>query len=766
MAQKLKFALLFVVASSIGLVLYVGWVLKTQGSAENYWSKVDAENVKFDEFAVPTIKAANWSELIRRQGHVIASERLWQMDLIRRKAGGRLSEWFGPEAFPHDEEMRLQNRQEISAIAADNLPPDERKTCDEYARGVNDFITNNPGKWGAEYKIIGFDPEPWSCKDSVLAMLEMADMLTNSADSEAQSETWRRNLSPKWQEFLFTLNHPWNRPLFGASDVAHAPLPPAQEYLVPAPIVPEQHANVTVVEHSIVGSNNWAWAGPSGKFVANDPHLGQSVPQIWYAVRLVIGKNEWIAGVSVPGIPGVIIGMNPFVAWSFTNTGEDVDDYLEEKINEAGTEYLAAIENGTEVWLPMTKKSFEIIVKGENEPRIVEGKFTHRGPLFSLKNLGNKLYARQWLALRPEVIRLPVELFFRAQDLDGLSAALAGMKLPAQNTVAMDRKGNIRYQTTGTGIDRKMSGLRPVDALSGEWIQLQPSAMRPVKTLNFTGSPIMMATANERIWVDSYGHTWFNDDRKDRIMTQLASNENQTRSTMEALHLDTTGRFRKVVIDWMIARADKDLTIKNKIPDRWRTWSGSSMDDQVTFNDADQAEKEMTKIFLSRVAETFTSEEDKKTDYFAPMRRAWVLTVLLQEGNQGTAIFGVNDEELAKHLVNMLAERKHPETYSFKNRWKAQHPFVAGIPVLGKVFAVSETEQWGAGDLVLAEKNTFGPSARMVWDLDKPMESTWIFPVGQSGHVWSKHYRDFHKLWEKKGVTNVFPAEEKALFGY
>jgi penicillin amidase len=765
MAQKLKFSLLFFIAVLLGLALYVGWILSTQGNASGYWSKVDNENVKFDEYGIPTIKAANWFELIRRQGHVIASERLWQMDLIRRKAGGRLSEWFGPQAFEHDKEMQLQNRQEIAGIAADNLPLDERKTCDEYARGVNEFITSNHGKWGVEYKLIGSEPEPWTCKDSVLALIEMADMLTSSAETEASSETWRRNLSSKWQAFLFSQNHPWNKPLFGESDVAHAALPPIEEYLTPAPIVAEKHAAINVVEHSIVGSNNWAWAGPTGKFVANDPHLGQSVPQIWYAMRLVTGKNEWIAGVSVPGIPGVIIGMNPFVAWAFTNTGEDVDDFLEEKLNEDGSEYLAKIDNGKEVFLPVTKKSFQILVKGDAEPRIVEGRFTHRGPLVSVPSLGKQFYSRQWLALRPEVMRLPVELFFRAQDLNGLSTALAGMKLPAQNTVAMDRKGNIRYQTTGTGLDRKMSGLRPVDAISGEWIQLQPSSMRPVKDIEFNGSPIMMATANERIWVDNLGHTWYNDDRKDRIMTELASKD-QTRQAMEELHLDTTGRFRKLVIDWIVTRADKDPVTKSKIPDRWRTWKGSSVEDQVTFDDADLAEKEMTKIFLSRVAETIKSEEDRKTDYSFPMRRAWFLTVLLQEGNEGTKIFGVNDEELARHLVNMLAISKKEESYSFKNRWKAQHPFVTGIPVLGKIFAVSETEQWGAGDLVLAEKTTFGPSVRMVWDMDKPMESTWVFPVGQSGHVWSKHYKNFHDLWAKKVVTNVFPKNEQALFGY
>jgi penicillin amidase len=765
MAKKLKVSLLFIVVVLLGLAIYAGWILRSQGNASDYWSKVDNENVKFDEYGIPTIKAANWNELIRRQGHVIASERLWQMDLIRRKAGGRLAEWFGPKAFQHDQEMQLQNRQEIASVAADNLPPDERKTCDEYARGVNDFITSNNGKWGVEYKLIGFEPEPWSCKDSVLALIEMADMLTASAESEAKSETWRRNLSTKWQAFLFSQNHPWNKPLFGESDVAHAPLPPAEEYLTPAPIVGEKHASINVVEHSIVGSNNWAWAGPTGKFVANDPHLGQSVPQIWYAMRLITTKNEWLAGVSVPGIPGVIIGMNPYVAWAFTNTGEDVDDFLEEKLNEAGTEYLASIKDGVEVWLPITKKSFQILVKDEKEPRTVEGNFTHRGPLLSIPNLGKQFYSRQWLALRPEVMRLPVEMFFRAQDLNGLSAALAGMKIPAQNAVAMDRKGNIRYQTTGTGIDRKMSGLRPVDAIAGEWIQLQPSSMRPVKDLEFTGTPIMMATANERIWVDSLGHTWFNDDRKDRIMTQLASKD-QTRQSMEELHLDTTGRFRKLIIDWIVTRADKDSEAKSKIPDRWRTWKGSSMEDQVTFDDADLAEKEMTKIFLARVAETIKSKEDRKTDYSFPMRRAWFLTVLLQEGNEGTQIFGVNDEELAKHLVNMLVGKKKEESYSFKNRWLAQHPFVTGIPVLGKIFAVSETEQWGAGDLVLAEKTTFGPSVRMVWDMDKPMESTWVFPVGQSGHVWSKHYKNFHDLWAKKVVTNVFPKDEQALFGY
>lgn len=766
MGQKVKIALLVMCILMIGVAGYAGWVLRSQGNAHDYWKRGAGDGVSFDEFGVPTIRAAGWTELVRLQGHVVASERLWQMDLIRRKAAGRLSEWFGKPAFEHDEGNQKEDRINIAKTAADLLPVDERKTCDEYARGVNDFITASPGRWGIEYKLLGVEPEPWQCADSMLVLIEMAELLTQAAPDEARSEVWRRNLSKGWDDFLFTLNHPWNKPLFGESDVAHAPFPPEHEYLPAAPLDPEKHASVNFTDPDIVGSNNWAWSGSSGKFLANDPHLGQSVPQIWYALRLLSDKDHWLAGVALPGLPGVVIGRNAHVAWSFTNTGEDVDDFLEEKLSADGQSYLAKVDKNGEVWAPVIHKTFEIKVKDEANPRVIEGLFTHRGPLSTRKYLGTKkLYARQWLVLRPEVLRLPVEMLFRAKTLDEHSDAIANMRLPAQNVVSMDREGNIRYRTSGTGVERTQSGRRPIDAISGEWRGLQPAAKRPELTIPFSAeNPGMLATANERIWIDQYGHNWFSDDRKDRIMSVLAESPAHTVETMQKLHLDTTGRFRKLLIAWVVARVDQQQAVRDRIPARWRNWDGSSATDPLTFAESELIEKEMTRVFISRVAETFSSEVDKKEDYFWFMRRAWLLTVLLEPEDKGTRIFGVDDKELAAYLVTYLAEQD-VVPHHISNKWTAQHPFVANVPLIGKIFAVSEIEQYGAGDLVAAEKPTFGPSMRMVWDLGKPENSTWVFPVGQSGHVWSTHYRGFRSLWMKHGVTRVFPEDEMALFG-
>lgn len=765
MGQKFRAVVVIAVVTLVLVIGYAGWIMRSQGNADgNYWK--DTPGITFDDHGVPTIVEKDWAALLRKQGHVVASERMWQMDLIRRKASGRLSEWFGAQAFEYDQSVRTEDRIRIAEIAADNLPPEEHRSCEEYARGVNDFITGNPGQWSIEYTLLKVEPEPWRCADSLLVLIEMSDLLTSSADSEARAEVWRRHLSPAWDQFLFSSNHPWNHPLFGQRSSDHPPLPPEQEHLPLQPISGESTAGIDFVDPEPVGSNNWAWAGATGKFVANDPHLGQSVPQIWYALRLVSSPDQWVAGVSLPGIPGVIIGMNADVSWAFTNTGEDVDDYLEEKISDDGLSYLASTGDNGDVWKPIVRKEFEIKVKGENASRKVEGLFTHRGPLAKRKYLGDKFYSRQWLALRSEVLRLPVQKLFSARSLDEHSEAISNMKLPAQNVVSMDKQGNIRYRTSGTGVVRQASGRRPISAIIGEWKGIEPAESRRQLTLAYSSeAPIMMATANERIWVDEFDHNWFNDDRKARIMEFLASRTDHSLESMQELHLDTNGRFRKMLIDWVIARVDQDPEAVAKVPQRWRVWSGNSVEDAQTFAEADVIEKEMTKVFVSRVSEHLLSGDDKKEDYYWFMRRAWLLTVLVQPDDKGTAIFGVNDRELASHLV------KHTfaspvVSHEKANRWGAQHPFVANVPVLGKLFAVKDIDQYGSGDLVRAEKPTFGPSMRMVWDMDNQAKSTWVFPVGQSGHVWSKQYRGFRNLWAKHGVTTVFPDREKSLFGF
>ena len=763
---------LFVVVAILAVVVAFFVAVKQQGLSQGDLESYSGAKIRLDNFGIPTIEGADWHAVLRAEGYVIASERLWQMDLIRRKAGGRLAAWFGPVALENDVAAQSEDRLALVAKSALALPPSERQSCEDFSSGVNRFIEERKNFWSIEYQLVGATPEPWTCADSLLVILEMADMLTASAPSDARNFAWRRHLTPAWQRFLFPDQHRWNVPLFGAADGKSEPLPPSSDWIAKRPLESTEEAAsktprtgaVVFKDPPVIGSNNWAWSGASGTFLANDPHLGYGVPDIWYAIRLKVANDDWAVGATIPGVPGIVVGMNPHLAWAFTNSGEDVDDYLKETLRADGAEYLAAGDAASGEWRPVTKKTFEIAVKGEPAPRRIDALFTHRGPLAKRKYLGDDFYSRQWLALKDGVLRLPSRLM-SARNLDEFDRAIDDMRIPSQNVVAADRVGNLSYRTSGTGVDRPLSGVIPQDAVKGEWRGLRDVATRRRLRIasNATGAPTFIATANQRIWRDDFGNSWSSDDRVDRIRTVLSAKADHSQADMEALQKDTTSRFRKLLLAWVgknVGSASELSPEQKKILDSWQGFDGDSQTHERAFTHSEIVDEELSTVLLSRVRDAFLTGDDREIKYESWMRRAWLLVVLTADGDAGFQPFGLTAQEVARHLLaKVVAADPTLVLHSEANRWKGQHPFVGRVPVLGALFKIDEFPQFGAGDTPRAEHPNFGPSTRLVWNLKKPEESTWSFPVGQSGHAFTAHYRDFQALWREGRSVPVFPPE-------
>lgn len=753
-ALKVGFGAILALVLLIAVAFFV--LFKRQGVPDGFWANYKAAKVQFDDHGIPTIDADSWSVVIETQGYVVAASRLWQMDLIRRRASGRLSEWFGPEAFARDERMMREGRPDIVRAAVEALPSQERAMCDGFAKGVNSFIREQPWRWGVEYVILRVQPEPWTCADSMLVLLTMAETLSSGADREAQQEVWRRHLSPAWQEFLFPVDHPWNHPLVGTTTRQQPAFPPESQFL---PMQPLSGDELGAVAHPyVVGSNNWAWRGPTGTFLSSDPHLGQTVPQLWYAIRLRTSPTSWTVGGALPGLPGVIIGMNSSVAWSFTNSGEDVDDYLQETLSPDGQSYLARGHGATVEWRPIEKRTYLVSVRGESQPREVHAMFTQRGPLLENSLLGPGLYARQWLPLKPGMLRLPIVAMMEAKSMSELDTALDAMTTPSQNAVVADRNGGIGYRVTGVGVRRTVSGRRPISALAGEWAGYDEQAKRPRLFYPAEDGGVRhLATANERVFTDPYGFDWASDDRKDRIETVLSASDSLQREDMERLQIDTVGRFRRLLLEWVRAKAGETDGPAAALMAEWAGWNGDSRVIPRAFTQSTFVETRLIALLIGRVSASF-KETAKRVPYSSHMDRAWLLTVLEAPGDDGLRPFGLTATEVARDLVKDLVSRDaslvmHQEA----NRFAGRHPFVGRLPLIDALFKVGTPIQWGASDLVLAERPEFGPSMRLNFDLTHPGQSTWVFPVGQSGHAGSSHYADLQPVWAEGHVVAMFP---------
>lgn len=752
-----------VVALVVVAGLGVFWLVRNQGASASELEAYEGATVRIDDFGIPTIDADSWPAAVEAQGYVTASQRFFHMDMIRRFSAGRVAELYGAAAVPLDEGRRLEDWPGVVAEAEKRLDAHDRELLEAYARGVNRFLEDHPRRVSLEYLVLGVEPEPWKIADTLFITILMSEQLATAAPDEAIRQRWHDALGDEWFDFLYPTDHPWNQPLFGTPDRT-GPVMPTKP-LPSAPIdatelaradMPEPQRVAGLYDEDVAGwgaSNSWAWCGGDDCYLANDPHLAASVPHLWFMNRLRIAKDEWVVGVSIPGAPGIVLGMNAYLAWAFTNVGEDVDDYLLEELSEDGTKYVERIEDGEKVWAPVITKKHVIQVKG-GAPVEVVSRHTSRGPIAKRDHLDG-IYARRWLPLQPG-LALPAFDTNRAKTWDEMMTALDDMRVPAQNVLVVDRHGNMGYRASGTGIVRKRSGRFPRAAVEDDWQGYEPASERPRLQIYVKGpnpdAPRFIATANERIWVDPHGQKWTEDLRKDRIQRVLASKTKFVREDMEALQMDTVDRYHHMILDWLAAHTKASDPKATAMLARWKKWDGDAKSDVETYTEAIEAERMLLDVCIGRAKKAFLDGASPEAlPYRARLDSAWVLTAM----EQGFGVFGFTDEDLATKLVTALAA-KDLEPYPTANRWKAQHAFVGRVPVVGEWLKIPETPQYGWSSVVQVERPKFGASTRMVWDLKDPKASTWVTPVGQSGHPFSGHYADLVKRYHEDVRLNVF----------
>ena len=347
-----------------------------------------------DKWGVPHIYAQSLDDLIFTQGFVHAQERLWQMDLNRRLAHGRLSEIFGKIAFDTDRMLRIIGLTRAAQADLAHVDPETERALNSYALGINTFITINRNRLPLEFTLLNYKPAPWAPLDSLVIGKFIAWGLSGNWDSEIVHAAFVARLGAERAARLQGEYHPEN------------------------PLVLQDHTFVAMLDHLIeqfnaarkwlpVGgvsgaSNNWVVSGAksiTGKpLLANDPHLTLQIPSVWYENHLCAPELE-VTGVSFPGTPAVVIGHNRDVAWGLTASFADVQDLYIEKFNpENGSQYQYQGK-----WEQATILREEIRVKGETTPRVEEVTITRHGPVINALVPASLVGATGWspkLALR------------------------------------------------------------------------------------------------------------------------------------------------------------------------------------------------------------------------------------------------------------------------------------------------------------------------------------------------------------------------------
>ena len=419
-------------------------------------------SVQRDAHGVPHIHASTLDDLVFAQGFVTAQDRLFQMDTLRRYSSGELAEILGSRLIPHDKLQRTLQIRASADRAIAVLPPDQLHLLEAYAKGVNASMEQQAGHLSIEFRVLQYKPAPWTPRDSLLVSMAMFQDLTNTYPAKLAREALTVQLPPELVQDLYPTgswrDHPPSHPqpdlTVPGPPIEQVPLDESQASLaLPA------RAEADTCEACVPGSNNWVVSGAhtaSGKpLLSNDMHLATSLPGIWYETDLeapIAGQPELhVAGVTIPGLPLIVVGHNAHLAWGFTNLGADVQDvYIETTRGSGDSE---EFQTAAGDWQPVMHIGETIKVKhGRNISLDVLA--TKHGdavtPILTptIKGETRQLSLR-WTLYDPSVIQVPVLALATSHDWTSFLAAFSQFGGPAQNVVYTDDQGHIGYHAVG-----------------------------------------------------------------------------------------------------------------------------------------------------------------------------------------------------------------------------------------------------------------------------------------------------------------------------
>ena len=735
-----------------------------------------AVTVTRDHHGIPTIEAANLDDLFFAQGYVTAQDRLWQMDGMRRFAAGELSEILGPDYIKVDKEQRILGMRQAARKALTTFSAENRTRFEDYARGVNAYIDSHRNDLPLEFRILHYQPKPWAAEDSTVIAAQMVKDLNHDPNILSREKILDK-LGPELAADLY--------PNSSMHDHPPTATPPNLEGK-PADEENEEDethspTSVTQVDPSflndpfLVGSNDWVVSGAhtvSGKpLLSDDMHLGHQMPNLWFEAHLRSGNYD-VAGVTLPGMPFVVVGHNQRMAWGFTNVGATVEDLYIETFN-AGGKYKTP-----DGWKDPEHRSEVIHVKGQPDVT-VDVTLTRHGPIVTDLIPGEtRKLALRWTLY--EGVRNPFFNVNSAQNWDEFRRAFSEFDAPGQNVVYADVDGNIGYQATGkVPIRAKGDGSYAEDGSTNdyEWIGYIPFEKMPSVYNPPAG---IIGTANGRIAPDGYPYAisaqWEAPWRTDRIYRVLQSGKKFSPADMLSLQTDIYSAFDRYAAERFVYAVDhaKNATRKAKqAAEILRSWDGRMSADSAAPTITVRSRIQLTRLLLEpklgRESPGNPAALSWKSYRWA-QQSVWLESMMLHQPKRWLPDGYATWDDLLAAAVDAAAT--HNDAPEDLNSWKwgpynpveIQHPIFGNVPFLQNWSGPGIKPQSGSGYTVKAVSRAHGPSERMTVDLSNLDQSTLNLVTGEAGNLFSPYYLDQWKAWYE-GTTFPWPfsksAEEK-----
>ena len=768
-------------------------------------------SVQFDPRGIPAIAAADRLDAFTAEGFVHARDRFFQMDLLRRAAAGELAALLGAAMVEQDLEQRPRRFRPLAAAILARTDAAERIALESYSAGVNAAIDSM--RPPPEYGLLGWPPEPWRAEDSILVALRMHAMLADSADLERNWHEWRECLGESLFEFLLSPTSRFDALLIEDFEThgLDRPVP------IPGPdtidlrgfrsgLLEERLLAASIAtKPSVPGSNAFAVSGlltSDGRAIlANDPHLPLSMPTLWYRLEL-----EWpggrLLGLSLPGIPGVVIGSNGHVAWGFTNLTGDFEDWIlvETKPGDDGR-YL--VPGGSE---PFGSRIERIEVRG-GKPKDVELRTTRWGPVAGTDRLGRPMVLHAAID-DPANTNFALLSMHTARSVeDGLSI-LARWRGAPQNAIVADDQGRIGWTVTGFLPDRDGADGRAARSIANGgsmWIGPLEESRRP-RVIDPPSGYLFSANARAvpLSWSVELGSQWAEPTRAHRLRSRLDQGggaEGFDEQSLLEIQLDPTVEalepWRALVLEVVPADSGGGLAALREIAEGWNGRADESERGPVVLEAVRLAviRAMLAPILASARARCgdapppgsfrVISDEpwlrllDERPDHFLPGRsRDWnefllaqIRLVALDEslklvvedpadeargrppggrGGRGPGPATRGRPDAGRRSADAERGAPCPEccpTWGEVNAARIRHPVSIAMPMLARGYDIPSHPQAGHPDAIRVARPTFGASARLVVSPGREDLAVLETPGGQSGDATSPHYRDLHDSW-------------------
>jgi len=758
-----------------------------------------------DGHGVPTIEAATLEDLFFAQGYVTAQDRLWQMDVMRRAAAGELSEVIGEATIKMDREQRILGLRVVAENAEKNISARDRAYFDAYTRGVNTFIESHRNRLPIEFRLMKYQPRPWTVTDSLLVGARLVEFLNHYSYAKALTrEKVLAKIGPELTADLY-VNSSWRdrpptearrgieqQPATEGDDDDDEDVEPDGAATTITSITPPASLSAFAIGANVKngddqemdtlrpGSNNWVVSGQhtvTGKpLLSNDMHLDHQMPNLWFEAHLKSGAFD-VAGVTLPGVPFVIVGHNQRIGWGFTNVGPTVEDDFIEEFNAQGQYKTPA------GWKDAQHRQEVIHVKGKPDVTL-DVVTTRHGPIITdiIPGETRKIALRWTLYDGMALALFDVD---SAENWDAFRKAFSMFSAPGQNVMYADVDGNIGYQATGrVPIRAAGDGSLPVSGSDDahEWTGY----------ISFDDIPHVydppsgiLATANGRITPDGYKYSisteWDAPWRTDRIYRILESGRKFSPADMLALQTDVSSSFDRFCADKFVYALDHTANISEKAKraaDILRDWDGRVSADSPAPTIETKARIELVRMLLEpKLGPAQDDATKSKSQGSSPapaaetgtlswksyrwgMSSVWLENVLSKQPARWLPV-GYSDYGalLAAAMENTL---KQPGADLMRTKWgdnsplEIVHPVLGQLPLIGRFTAPGRHPQSGDHYTVKQVGRDFGPSERATWNFANFDESTLNVVTGESGVFLSPYYMDQWLAWYR-GSTFAFP---------